>query len=62
MRSDPRTRDIPVLVVSADATPDQLRRLRAAGANAYLTKPLDVPRFLQIVGDALRERRMDHAG
>ena len=51
-----------MLVISADATSDQLRRLRAAGAKAYLTKPLDVQRFLQVVGDALRERRLDHAG
>jgi len=62
LRADPRTKDIPVLVVSADATPEQLRRLRAAGARAYLTKPLDIPRFLQVVDDALKERRLDHAG
>ena len=62
LRADPRTRDIPVLVVSADATPEQLRKLRAAGAKAYLTKPLDVQRFLRVVGEALSERRLDHAG
>ena len=62
LRADPRTKDIPVLVVSADATPEQLRRLRAAGARAYLTKPLDIQRFLEVVDDALKERRMDHAG
>ncbi|HEV8420372.1 MAG TPA: PAS domain S-box protein [Actinomycetota bacterium] len=62
LRADPRTRDIPVLVVSADATPEQLRNLRAAGAKAYLTKPLDVQRFLHVVDEALKERRLDHAG
>ena len=62
LRADLRTRDIPVLVVSADATPEQLRKLRAAGAKAYLTKPLDVQRFLRVVGEALSERRLDHAG
>ncbi|HEV8420410.1 MAG TPA: PAS domain S-box protein, partial [Actinomycetota bacterium] len=62
LRADTRTKDIPVIVVSADATPEQLRNLRAAGAKAYLTKPLDVQRFLHVVDEALKERRLDHAG
>jgi PAS domain S-box-containing protein len=52
---DPRTADIPVVVVSADATPDQIERLLAAGARGYLTKPFDVKRFLEVV-DALLAR------
>jgi CheY-like chemotaxis protein len=35
-----------VVIVSADATPGQVRRMRELGAAEYLTKPLDVPRFL----------------
>jgi CheY-like chemotaxis protein len=53
LRSEPSTRDIPVVVVSADATPGQIERLLARGAKAYLTKPLDVPRFLQTLSDLL---------
>jgi CheY-like chemotaxis protein len=49
LRADPRTAAIPVIVVSADATPSSLERLRAAGADAYLTKPLDVDEFLRVV-------------
>jgi CheY-like chemotaxis protein/two-component sensor histidine kinase len=49
LRSDPRTARIPVIVVSADATAASLERLRAAGADAYLTKPLDVDEFLAAV-------------
>ena len=49
LRADPRTKSIPVIVVSADATPASLDRLRAAGADAYLTKPLDVDEFLRTV-------------
>jgi PAS domain S-box-containing protein len=49
LRADPRTAAIPVVVVSADATPASLERLRAAGADAYLTKPLDVDEFLRVV-------------
>jgi CheY-like chemotaxis protein len=47
------TQRIPVVAVSADATARQIERLRAAGASDYLTKPIDVPRFLQIVDKML---------
>ncbi|PQV62675.1 hypothetical protein B1R32_12524 [Abditibacterium utsteinense] len=48
------TRDIPVIVVSADATPPQIQRLMDAGALTYLTKPLNVAEFLQILDQVLR--------
>lgn len=44
--ADVRTREIPVAVLSADATLSQSRRLLAAGAAEYLTKPIDVARLL----------------
>jgi CheY-like chemotaxis protein len=50
---DPLLRLIPVAVLSADATPSQTRRLLAAGATAYLTKPLDVAEVLQLIDDRL---------
>jgi CheY-like chemotaxis protein len=53
LREDPRTRDIPVAVISADATPGQIDRLLAAGARTYLTKPLDVKKFLTLIDEAL---------
>ncbi|HEX6369392.1 MAG TPA: PAS domain S-box protein [Longimicrobium sp.] len=46
LRADPRTETIPVVIISADATRDSLDRLRGAGADAYLTKPLDLDEFL----------------
>jgi PAS domain S-box-containing protein len=49
----PTRRAIPVAVLSADATPRQQQRLLAAGAVAYLTKPLDVAALLQIVDERL---------
>ena len=50
---DTRTRDIPVAVLSADATLSQSRRLIATGAKAYLTKPLDVSRMLALIDERL---------
>jgi signal transduction histidine kinase/CheY-like chemotaxis protein len=53
LQADPDTADLPVVVVSADATAGQLQRLLAAGASQYLTKPLDVARFLEVVDGLL---------
>ena len=49
LRSDPTTAGIPVIVLSADATASQIERLRALGADAYLTKPIAVEEFLETV-------------
>ena len=53
LKEDPRTQAIPVVMVSADATLAQRQRLLGLGAEAYLTKPLEIPSFLQTVDDAL---------
>jgi CheY-like chemotaxis protein len=45
---------IPVAVLTADATADQSRRLKAAGACAYITKPLEITELLRLVDDRLR--------
>jgi CheY-like chemotaxis protein len=55
LREDPETRDIPVVAVSAEATPRKIERFHAAGARAYLTKPLDLRQFLQVVDEILTE-------
>jgi CheY-like chemotaxis protein/anti-sigma regulatory factor (Ser/Thr protein kinase) len=49
LQADPETRHIPVVVISADATPGQIDRLLAAGAQAYLTKPLDLKTLLAVL-------------
>ena len=46
LKADPLTAAIPVVVLSADASPGQVMRLRKAGAAAYLAKPLDVRSLL----------------
>jgi PAS domain S-box-containing protein len=53
LRAEPRTAQIPVVVISADATPGRIDRLRQAGVHAYLTKPLDVDEFLDVVDGIL---------
>jgi signal transduction histidine kinase/ActR/RegA family two-component response regulator len=53
LREMPATAGIPVVIVSADATPGQVKRLLESGATAYLTKPLDVRQFLDVVDRTL---------
>jgi CheY-like chemotaxis protein/nitrogen-specific signal transduction histidine kinase len=47
--NDPETAKIPVIIVSADASPTRAKRLRAAGAAGYLTKPFDIDRLTEAV-------------
>ena len=44
-----KTNNIPVVIISADAMPQQISRLLKAGAKDYLTKPLDIMAFLDVV-------------
>jgi signal transduction histidine kinase/CheY-like chemotaxis protein len=53
MKADPLTQNIPVVVVSADATPQQTKRLLESGAVSYLTKPFDVQQFLGVLDGLL---------
>ena len=53
LRADGNTKDIPVVVISADATDAQFKRLMQSGAHAYLTKPLDVRKFLEVMREVL---------
>ena len=54
---DAELRKIPVAVLSADAMPGQVKRLKAAGAVAHLTNPLDVGQVLAMLDDLLSQRR-----
>jgi CheY-like chemotaxis protein len=52
LKQEPGLRDIPVVIISADTLPETSARLLAAGAQDYLTKPLDVARFLATLDGA----------
>jgi signal transduction histidine kinase/CheY-like chemotaxis protein len=54
LKAAEETRDIPVVVISADATARQIDRLIAAGAHSYLTKPIDVSEFFRVIEKALK--------
>lgn len=51
LQMEPQTATVPVVVLSADATPSQIERLLTAGARNYLTKPFDIDPFLAVVDE-----------
>ena len=42
---------IPVVIISADAMPQQIEKLMLAGARDYLTKPLNITEFLTMIDE-----------
>jgi PAS domain S-box-containing protein len=56
LKASSQTSNIPVVVVSADATAGRAERLMALGAHSYLTKPLDVQLFIQRIEKLLNEQ------
>jgi PAS domain S-box-containing protein len=56
LQADSRTVDIPVVVLSADATTWQRRRFRNAGVYDYLSKPLDLQQLLDVIDQHLGAR------
>ena len=53
------TRDIPVIIVSADATAEKIDELLDMGASQYLTKPLDMRKLLQTLDKMLCPMRAE---
>ncbi|PZO79780.1 MAG: two-component system response regulator [Sphingomonas hengshuiensis] len=46
LKGDVRLRTVPIMAVTAYSGRDDEDRVRAAGANAYVTKPISVVRFV----------------
>jgi CheY-like chemotaxis protein len=53
LRADPVTAHIPVLAISANAMPRDIKRGLAAGFFRYLTKPIKVNEFMEALDMAL---------
>jgi two-component system cell cycle response regulator DivK len=53
MRSDEKLAEIPIMAVTAYSAKGDEERIRAAGAQAYVSKPISVVRFAQTVDDLL---------
>lgn len=55
LRADEATRDIPVVVLSADAARRHLDDVMSLGARTYLTKPIGVRRLLEVLDEHLAD-------
>jgi len=55
MRSDSRLADIPIMAVTAYSATGDEERIRAAGAQAYVSKPISVVKFAQTVDELLED-------
>jgi PAS domain S-box-containing protein len=53
LKNDPALAGIPVVVVSADATTQRIQEALTLGAAHYVTKPVDIHRFLATIDEIL---------
>ena len=51
--------NIPIIVLSADATKDSIQRLESAGIDFYMTKPFNISEFLDNVSTLTQEKRTE---
>ncbi|MGB0261833.1 MAG: response regulator, partial [Henriciella sp.] len=58
LKADERTRRIPVLAVTAFAMRNDEKRIRAAGCDGYLPKPIQVDSFFNAVAAIALERAL----
>lgn len=56
LREHPETATIPVVMLSADAMQGQVDKLLAAGAQKYLTKPIEVAQFYALLDDLITKK------
>ena len=57
LRSDPDLKDVPIMAVTAYSANGDDERVRAAGAQAYVSKPISVANFARTVEDLLNAPR-----
>jgi CheY-like chemotaxis protein len=56
LRADPANQGMPLIAFSANAMPADVRDAQAAGFDAYLTKPIDLPELLEHIDRLLNEQ------
>lgn len=58
MKADPQIRGIPVVAITAFAMKGDEQRMRAAGCDGYITKPIRYREFLVEVGRQIEQARI----
>jgi PAS domain S-box-containing protein len=54
------TSSIPVVMLTADVTPTRIKEMKQFGADAYLTKPLNIKEFIQILDDFMKGKEFKY--
>jgi len=49
LKKDKKSKDIPVIIVSANATEGSIQKLKKEGAVHYVTKPIDINQLLELI-------------
>jgi len=58
VRAEPELADVPIMAVTAYAAQGDDERIRAAGAQSYVSKPISVVRFVEAVEELLGAGRI----
>lgn len=53
VRKDPNHRDLPIIIITTEGADEDRKRGLAAGANAYLTKPIQTSSLVKLATDLL---------
>jgi two-component system cell cycle response regulator DivK len=61
IRSDEQIAEVPIMAVTAYSAQGDEERIRAAGAQAYVSKPISVVRFVQTVDELLNAGNVEKA-
>jgi CheY-like chemotaxis protein len=61
IRNHPRFSAVPVMAVTAKAMLLDRDRIQAAGFDAYITKPIDIAKLRERVGELLRSSQKENA-
>jgi CheY-like chemotaxis protein len=56
LKADPATQHIPIIALTAHALPGDRQRALEAGCDAYLTKPINMPVFMQLIADFIQPK------
>jgi len=62
IRADERLSEVPIMAVTAYSALGDEDRIRAAGAQAYVSKPISVVRFAETVDQLLKDSREEGPG
>ncbi len=62
LKADPLTQGIPLIALTAHTLPGDRRRALESGCDGYLTKPINMQAFNQLVAESIRRTRCRDGG